>query len=170
MKSFSLIASVLFLAYAVLNESEPALFGASNPSTAAEDEQFFQDKVRPILAEKCYPCHTDTATSQLRVDSREALLKGGSRGPAIMPGEPDKSLLIEAVRQTGALKMPMGGQLTQQQVADLVAWVRMGAPWGPAEHAESMASAATAATNASSTGPELFESKIRPLFVSRCYP
>jgi len=54
-------------------------------------------ELRPILAEKCYPCHTDTATSQLRVDSREALLKGGSRGPAIMPGEPDKSLLIEAV-------------------------------------------------------------------------
>jgi len=170
MKSFSLITSLLLLAYGALNESEPVLFGAGNPSTAAEDAQFFQDKVRPILAEKCYPCHTDTATSQLRLDSREALLKGGSRGPAIVPGEPDKSLLIEAVRQTGALKMPMGGHLTQQQVADLVAWVRMGAPWGPAEHAESMVSAPTAANTTSSTGQELFETKIRPLLVSRCYP
>src|SRR5260221_2092488 len=156
MKSLSLIASLLLLACAALNESEPALFGASNPSTAAEDAQFFQDKVRPILAEKCYPCHTDTATSQLRLDSREALLKGGSRGPAIVPGEPDKSLLIEAVRQTGGLKRPMGRQLAQQQVADLVAWVRMGAPWGPAEHAESMDSAPTAANTTSSTGQELF--------------
>ena len=99
---------------------------------APEDGAFFESKVRPVLATQCYSCHTSSALGGLRVDSKEALLKGGKSGPAIIPGDPDKSLLIAAVRQTGALKMPMGGKLEAKQVDDLVAWVKSGAVW-PAE-------------------------------------
>ena len=65
----------------------------------------------------------------LRVDSRERLLQGGKSGPAMMPGDPDKSLLIQAVRQTGDLKMPKGGKLKPEEVQALTEWVKMGAPW-----------------------------------------
>ena len=65
----------------------------------------------------------------LRVDSRERLLQGGKSGPAVMPGDPDKSLLIQAVRQTGDLKMPKGGKLKPAEVQALTDWVKMGAPW-----------------------------------------
>ncbi len=63
------------------------------------------------------------------MDSLQALLKGGNSGPAIVPGDPEKSLLIEAVRQTGELKMPKGGKLKPEDVEVLVEWVKMGAPW-----------------------------------------
>ena len=66
----------------------------------------------------------------LRLDSREAMLKGGKSGPALVPGDPEKSLLIQAVRQTGALKMPKGGRLTAAEIDALVEWVKAG-PSGP---------------------------------------
>jgi hypothetical protein len=66
----------------------------------------------------------------LQVDSREHLLQGGKSGPAVVPGKPDDSLLIRAVRQEkGSVKMPLGGRLTNQEIADLTAWVKIGAPW-----------------------------------------
>src|SRR5258708_16538661 len=65
----------------------------------------------------------------LRLDSREALLKGGKSGPAIVPGDPEKSLLIEAVRQTKALKMPKGGRLKAAEIDALTDWVKAGAIW-----------------------------------------
>ena len=83
-----------------------------------------------MLANQCYSCHTDTQLGGLRLDSRDAMLKGGKRGTALVPGDPDKSLLITAVRQTGAnLKMPMGGKLNDSEIEDLVAWVKAGAVW-----------------------------------------
>src|SRR5271154_7099369 len=90
---------------------------------------FFENKVRPILAENCYDCHTAAEMGGLRVDSRERLLQGGKSGPAVMPGDPDKSLLIQAVRQSGDLKMPKGGKLKPADVQVLADWVKMGAPW-----------------------------------------
>ena len=98
-------------------------------AAAPGDSVFFESKVRPLLATACYSCHTTSALGGLRVDSKEALLKGGKSGPAIVPGDPEKSLMIAAVRQTGALKMPMGGKLTAAQIDDLVAWVKDGAFW-----------------------------------------
>ena len=77
--------------------------------TAANTPEFFETKVRPILANNCYGCHTDSALGGLRVDSGEALLKGGKKGPAVVAGDPEKSPLIEAVRHTNPkFKMPMG--------------------------------------------------------------
>jgi mono/diheme cytochrome c family protein len=101
---------------------------AQSAPAAAPD--YFELKIRPLLAANCYSCHTDSALGGLRLDSRESMLKGGGRGPSLVPGDPDKSILIQAVRQTDAkLKMPMGGKLTDAQVEDLAAWVKAGAVW-----------------------------------------
>lgn len=92
-------------------------------------EDFFESKVRPILATECFSCHTESQMGGLRLDSREAMLRGGKSGPAIVPGEPDKSLLVLAMRQTGALKMPKGGKLPQAQIDAIAEWVKAGAVW-----------------------------------------
>ncbi len=100
------------------------------PAAAAATQEYFETSVRPVLAANCYDCHTDQRMGGLRLDSREALLKGGRSGPAIVSGDPDKSLLIVAVRQTSEnLKMPKGGRLTPAEIDALTAWVRAGAPW-----------------------------------------
>src|SRR5207249_2822209 len=78
----------------------------------------------------CFACHTASKLGGLQVDSRELLLKGGKRGPAVVPGDPEASLLIRAVTHSDpAIKMPMGGKLKDQEIADLKAWIAMGAPW-----------------------------------------
>ena len=93
-------------------------------------EEFFETRIRPLLAEHCQSCHGDLATSGLRVDSRDALLKGGSRGPSILPGKPESSLLLQAVSHSHPkLKMPPSGRLGQHAVDDLTTWVRAGAVW-----------------------------------------
>src|SRR5687768_11579720 len=75
-----------------------------------QELQFFESKIRPVLAENCYKCHaesSDKVKGGLLLDSRAATLKGGDTGPALVPGQPDKSLLIKAVRYTDEdLKMP----------------------------------------------------------------
>ena len=92
--------------------------------------EFFERRVRPVLVERCVECHGPKKQENgLRLDSRAALLKGGDGGPAIEPGKPDESPLVEAVTHAGAVKMPPKGKLADQAVADLTAWVRMGAPW-----------------------------------------
>src|SRR5579871_67639 len=96
----------------------------------ASSPDFFENKIRPILANNCYSCHTNSQLGGLRLDSAEAMLKGGSRGPAVKPGDPDASVLITAVRQTDAkLKMPVGGKLTDSEIAALTEWVKAGAVW-----------------------------------------
>jgi hypothetical protein len=97
--------------------------------TGAGTPDFFENKVRPILAANCYACHTNSQLAGLRLDSRAAMLKGGQSGASLVPGDPDKSLLIQAVRQTGELKMPKGGKLKKEEVDALVEWVRAGAVW-----------------------------------------
>ncbi len=90
---------------------------------------FFETRVRPIFATECFSCHTDSQLGGLRLDSRDALLKGGKSGPAIVPGDPDKSILMSAIRQTGTLKMPKGGKLTNDQIDAIAQWIRAGAVW-----------------------------------------
>jgi mono/diheme cytochrome c family protein len=97
---------------------------------AAQSAEFFETRIRPVLAASCYDCHTEERLGGLRVDSREALLQGGRSGPAIVPGDADKSLLIQAVRHTSdKLKMPKGGRLKPDDVDALVEWVKAGASW-----------------------------------------
>jgi hypothetical protein len=103
---------------------------ALHAQTDAASPDFFEIKIRPVLANSCYACHASTAMGGLRLDSRDAMLKGGSRGTAVVAGDPEKSLLITAVKQTDAkLKMPMGGKLKDSEIEDLVAWVKAGAMW-----------------------------------------
>ena len=105
-----------------------ALLGAP-PTT--EQTEFFESKIRPLLARNCYQCHSEQAKilySNLRVDDRAALLNGGTRGPAIVPGDPNSSQIIQAVRFEN-LEMPPDGRLSEDQIDALVKWVEMGAPW-----------------------------------------
>lgn len=95
--------------------------------------EFFESKIRPVLAEHCYSCHSQKAEKikgGLYLDTKEATLKGGDSGPSVVPGDPDKSLLIQAVRYKDEnLQMPpKGKKLSDQQIADLETWVKMGAP------------------------------------------
>src|SRR3954451_3889760 len=114
------------LALQIAAEARQAPSGAADPRSP----EYFETRVRPVLAANCYDCHADERMGGLRVDSREALLKGGRSGPVIVPGDPDKSLLIEAGRQTPAtLKMPEGGGLTAAEGDALVEGVKPGAPW-----------------------------------------
>jgi hypothetical protein len=112
----------------------PFLVAAVQPLAAqtvnAGSSEFFENKIRPILANNCFGCHTNSQLGGLRLDTLEAMKKGGKRGPAIVIGDPEKSLLIKAVRQTDPdLKMPSGGKLKTQEIADLEAWVKAGAAW-----------------------------------------
>jgi hypothetical protein len=110
------------------------LLAAAAPAAepTAEQVEFFEKKVRPVLAENCFKCHSDRAKPKggLRLDSRAGLLKGGDNGPALIPGQPEKSRIIEAVSYKNAdLTMPPKGKLPDAILADLTAWVKMGAPW-----------------------------------------
>ena len=88
--------------------------------------EFFETKIRPVLAGTCLKCHGGEKTSNgLRVDSRDALLTGGERGPAIVPGDPDRSLLVEALGYgNDDLQMPPTGKLGESVVADFREWVK----------------------------------------------
>jgi hypothetical protein len=99
------------------------------PSPAAI--QFFETKVRPVLADNCIKCHgEEKQKGNLRLDSLAALLAGGDQGPAIVAKQAEKSLLIKAIGYGDTeLKMPPNKKLPAQQIADLTQWVKMGAPW-----------------------------------------
>src|SRR5437016_1828300 len=99
------------------------------PKTTAQQLEFFEAKIRPLLAENCFQCHGDKKQKGgLRLDSRAALLKGGDDGPVVIPGQPDNSRLIMAVRHQGDLKMPPKQKLSSQAIDALTLWVKTGAP------------------------------------------
>ncbi len=112
---------------------EIGALAADAPKLTASQTEFFENKVRPVLAKHCYKCHSAEATKVkggLFLDSRDGVLKGGDSGPAIVPGDPEKSLLVKSIRYIDPdLQMPPKGEkLSDAQNADLVAWVKMGAP------------------------------------------
>jgi hypothetical protein len=98
----------------------------------ASDEQFFESKVRPLLEQRCFECHSHASGKMkggLTLDSRSGWAEGGDSGPAIVPGKPDDSLLVKAVRRLDAdLSMPPRKPLAEDEVATFVEWVRRGAP------------------------------------------
>ncbi len=97
-------------------------------------DDFFETKVRPLLAENCLECHgPKKQRGGLRLDSRAALLAGGDNGPAVVPGKPDDSLLIKAVHYASEPQMPPKGKLKSMQIAALAEWVKQGAPWPETE-------------------------------------
>src|SRR5438034_9919178 len=108
-----LLAVVLFVAQSLIPDSP----------------DYFESKVRPILANNCYSCHTNSELSGLRLDSLDAMKRGGKRGPAIIPGDPENSLMIQALKHVAAdgLKMPLGGKLKDSEIDILATWIKNGA-------------------------------------------
>lgn len=107
-----------------------ALASVANNAQAMNSMEFFESRIRPLLIAKCYTCHTTSSSGGLRVDSRARLLRGGYSGPAIKIGDPDASLLIQAVSHTHeSLRMPPEGSLKAHEVTDLKKWIRDGVNW-----------------------------------------
>ena len=106
---------------------------AGDDDTGARGVRFFEEKIRPVLTSRCYGCHSAKARSgnrlkgKLLLDTRAGIRTGGESGPAIVPGKPDDSLLIAALRYE-SFKMPPKEQLPAKVIADFVTWVKLGAP------------------------------------------
>lgn len=123
-----LVAAVGFLIAAALS-----------PHMAPADEQgdeFFEKQVRPILVSRCFDCHSGKLADgakepkgNLRLDSKEAALKGGDTGPAVVPGKLKESLLVDAINYGQLYQMPPKSKLPAEEIATLTKWVEMGAPW-----------------------------------------
>jgi len=104
----------------------PTAASAAEPGADA----FFENQVRPLLVKACQECHGPVKQwGELRLDSRVAMLRGGETGPVLVPGQPTKSLLIEAIGHGGDVRMPPKKKLDDAQIAVLTRWVELGAPW-----------------------------------------
>jgi hypothetical protein len=100
--------------------------GKSDP-----DQRFFDTRVAPILTRRCLGCHNPQLNNGgISFLDRDTLLKGGRRGPAIVPGKPEQSVLIHSLRHDGELQMPPGPKLPEKEILILTDWVRRGAIWG----------------------------------------
>ena len=120
----------VFTCLALLATALATLSANAAAPTPAQVE-FFEKNIRPVLAAECYECHTSAKRKgSLVLDTREGLLKGGESGPAIVPGQPDSSLLLQAIRHTHpTLKMPkVGAKLDARILANFAEWIRQGAP------------------------------------------
>ncbi|WP_435007756.1 DUF1553 domain-containing protein [Tundrisphaera lichenicola] len=128
-RKLRVLALAVGLGFAIGGAS--ALAGDADPSST----EFFELKVRPLLADSCVKCHGEKKQSGgLRLDSREALLKGGEGGPIIDPAHPEESPLIRAIRHSDEdLKMPPNKPLPRAAQDDLAAWVGAGVPWPVAD-------------------------------------
>ena len=106
------------------------LLGSAVFAQTPNSPEFFETKVRPLLAKNCFSCHTESALGGLRLDSSEAIAKGGKRGASINRADLDKSPLLIAVRHADpSYKMPMGAKLKDAEIKDLESWVKAGALW-----------------------------------------
>jgi len=120
-----------FGAVALLLVSAVPAFAEEGQAADPAAVEFFEKKVRPILATRCHECHSAAEQKgSLRLDSRAAVMTGGDTGPAIVPSKPDESLLVDAVRYGDTYQMPPTSQLAQEEIDTLVEWVRQGAGWG----------------------------------------
>ena len=153
----------------------PLLLGASmlfvRPASAQSPEELFETRVRPVLAGSCFECHGRLRRGGLRLNSREAMLRGGDSGPAIIPGDPSGSLLIQTVRhEIDGQEMPRDeDRLTPQQIEGLIEWIRIDAPWPVvAEDAEEAAVVALA-DEGLSPGARIFVDKVRPVLERSCF-
>ncbi len=106
------------------------VWGEPGVAPSAADSDFFERRIRPILVEHCIECHgPKKQESGLRLDTRQSILKGGDTGSAASPGKPQKSLLLNAIRQTGDLKMPPERPLSSKQIQLIERWIQLGLPW-----------------------------------------
>ncbi|MEX2175422.1 MAG: PSD1 and planctomycete cytochrome C domain-containing protein [Pirellulaceae bacterium] len=132
MDAASRLVGPLLAATALVLAASTAAWAAT-PEPSPEQVKFFEEKVRPILAENCYKCHgSDEQKGGLRLDLRELALAGGENGAVIVPGHPDQSSLVEAVKWE-SFEMPPGGKLSADKIATLAEWIKLGAPM-PKDH------------------------------------
>jgi cytochrome c553/mono/diheme cytochrome c family protein len=130
-----LVVTGMVLIGAVVRAGQlPPPAGTTAPS---QDANLFENRVRPLLAANCFACHGESAMAGLRVDSRAALLRGGETGPAIVPGDPEKSALLKAVQHAeGFPRMPRGrAKLAPADIDAIAEWIRAGAVWPAADEA-----------------------------------
>ena len=141
----------------------PASAGAQSPT------DFFETRVRPVLSANCYACHARVQQGGLRVDSRQALLQGGDSGPAVVPGDPEHSLLVQVVRhEIEGREMPRGAdRLGTRDVEGLREWIRMGAPWP--EAAQEATAVAAASGRELPPGAQVFRDQVRPVLERSCF-
>jgi hypothetical protein len=137
MKSSHLLLKWLQVAAAISGlwaASSAALAQSAPTGNAAEAAAFYEQHIRPLLAQRCYACHSGRAAKPqggLLLDTQAGWMQGGGSGPAVTPGKPDASLLITAVRYTNRqLEMPPDGKLPDRDIALLTKWIAMGAPGG----------------------------------------
>src|SRR5437879_1232818 len=109
-----------------LDAAEP---GAAATMPEPARIEFFEKRIRPLLIARCHECHgVRQPKGGLRLDSRSGVLEGGDSGPAVVPFEPDESLLVDAIRYGQVFQMPPKGKLPDAEIEALVEWVRQGAP------------------------------------------
>ncbi|MCA9154260.1 MAG: PSD1 domain-containing protein [Planctomycetales bacterium] len=163
-------------AVAVLLSSTFALYSNSvrSETISADDRMFFENKIRPVLVERCYECHSADAAEvggKLLLDSREALRKGGQSGPVVVVGKPDESLLVQALRYDG-VEMPPDQPLPETVVHDFVEWVKRGAPdpRDPPAEATQPTDEATAASDVQLWSLEPIQSPAQPEVSNTAWP
>lgn len=145
---FCLTLVILFYIFSNTESGVSATKQQKQTEPTAEGIEFFEKKIQPILADNCYSCHSSKSKkvqSNLLLDSIEGMLKGGASGqPAIIPGDPDNSTLIKAIRYTDSkLQMPMGEKLPDDVIKNFELWVKMGAPAPKSTSPNSTTSTAT---------------------------
>ncbi|WP_317890659.1 PSD1 and planctomycete cytochrome C domain-containing protein [Granulicella cerasi] len=154
-RSSVVLASLPSLAVALLVSA--AGFAQASPEST---------RAQAVFQQSCYGCHTAKMKGGLRVDSLPAMLKGGDSGPAVVPGDPDASLLLKAIRyKDQELQMPPKGKLPDADIDAVAAWIKAGAPDLPVVADASNAPKASLA----SAKEQYFENKVRPLLAANCY-
>ena len=123
----AILAALLILVLGCI----PQIVHAQRPNFSADQLEFFEKKVRPLLSDHCYECHSvnsEKLQAGLSVDSRAALINGGESGQTIVPGDPDGSLFMDVVRWE-SYEMPPTGKLPDEDIETFAKWIGMGAPW-----------------------------------------
>ncbi len=106
------------------------LMGQVQDDATADGSLLFRETIQPILQDRCLACHNQKVRSSgLSLETRGGVLNGGTRGPAVLPGDSEQSRLIQALAHSSDLKMPPGGKLPEAEIQALVRWVALGAPW-----------------------------------------
>src|SRR6187401_3592437 len=120
---------VAFLTVAFVVVFTKPSFAEEAAKPTADQAQFFESKVRPILVANCQKCHSGKEPKgDLSLTSRDGLLAGGESGDVVVPGQPEKSLLVEAINRT-SIEMPPDKKLADADIATLTEWVKLGTPW-----------------------------------------
>jgi hypothetical protein len=106
-------------------------FAALVAAQASDAARYFDARVAPILTRRCLGCHNEELKNgNISFLDRDSLIRGGSRGPAIVPGKPQESVMMDVLRHDGEIQMPPGPKLPAKEIAVLAEWIRLGAIWG----------------------------------------